>query len=69
MTNLIIDAANDKIFFSIIKDSKSYTTEHSNSRENFDKIVVLLNKFLSEIQILIKLKKYILIWDQENFRV
>ena len=48
MTNLIIDAANDKIFFSIIKDSKSYTTEHSNSRENFDKIVVLLNKFLSE---------------------
>ena len=48
MTNLVIDAASDKIFFSIIKDSKSYTTEHSNSRENFDKIVTLLNKFLSE---------------------
>ena len=48
MTNLVIDAASDKIFFSIIKDSKSYTTEHSNSRENFDKIVKLLNKFLSE---------------------
>ena len=48
MTNLVIDAASDKIFFSIIKDSKSYTTEHSNSRENFDKIVNLLNKFLSE---------------------
>ena len=48
MTNLVIDAASDKIFFSIIKDSKSYTTEHSNSRENFDKIVSLLNKFLSE---------------------
>ena len=31
-----------------MKDSKSYTTEHSNSRENFDKIVTLLNKFLSE---------------------
>ena len=48
MTNLVIDAASDKIFFSIIKDSKSYTTEYSNSRENFDKIVYLLNKFLSE---------------------
>ena len=48
MTNLVIDAASDKIFFSIIKDSKSYTTEYSNSRENFDKIVTLLNKFLSE---------------------
>ena len=48
MTNLVIDAASNKIFFSIIKDNKSYTTEHSNSRENFDKIVYLLNKFLSE---------------------
>ena len=48
MTNLVIDAATDKIFFSIIKDSKSYTTEHSNSRENFDKIVTLLDKFLRE---------------------
>ena len=37
-----------KFFFSIIKDNKSYTTEHSNSRENFDKIVFLLNKFLRE---------------------
>ena len=35
MTNLVIDAASDN-------------TEHSNSRENFDKIVSLLNKFLSE---------------------
>ena len=48
MTNLVIDAASDKIFFSIMKDSKSYTTEHSNSRENFDKMVSLLNKFLRE---------------------
>ena len=48
MTNLVIDAASDKIFFSIIKDNKSYTTEHSNSRENFDKVIILLNKFLSE---------------------
>ena len=48
MTNLVIDAASDKIFFSIIKDSKSYTTEHSNSRENFDKIMILILNFLKE---------------------
>ena len=48
MSNLVIDAASDKIFFSIIKDNKSYTTEHLNSRENFDKISILLNIFLSE---------------------
>ena len=48
MSNLVIDAASDKIFFSIINDNKSYTTEHLNSRENFDKISILLNIFLSE---------------------
>ena len=47
MTNLVIDAASDKIFFSIIKDSKSYTTEHSNSRENLEKIESLIKKLLS----------------------
>ena len=48
MISLVIDAASDKIFFSIIKDDKSYTTNHSNSRENFDKIIILLNNFLSD---------------------
>ena len=46
MKNLIIDAANEKIFFSIITDSKSYTTKHTNSRENFDQFVKLLVDFL-----------------------
>ena len=41
MNNLIIDAANDKIFFTIIADSKSYTSEFSNNRENFDKLGIL----------------------------
>jgi len=48
MISLVIDAASDKIFFSIIKDDKSYTTNHSNSRENFDKIIILLNNFLND---------------------
>jgi len=48
MIDLVIDAASDKIFFSIIKDDKSYTTEYPNSRENFDKMIILFNKFLSK---------------------
>tara|TARA_B100001250_G_scaffold359772_1_gene336849 strand:- start:2349 stop:2726 length:378 start_codon:yes stop_codon:yes gene_type:complete len=48
MKNLIIDAANEKIFFSIITESQSYTTTHINSRENFDKFSVLLLNFLKK---------------------
>ena len=46
MNNLIIDAANDKIFFKIIADKKSYTSEIVNNRENFDKLTLLMVKFL-----------------------
>ena len=46
MNNLIIDAANDKIFFMIIADSKSYTSEFNNNKENFDKLTILIVKFL-----------------------
>ena len=48
MNNLIIDAANDKIFFKIIADKKSYTSEISNNRENFDKLTLLIFKFLKD---------------------
>jgi tRNA threonylcarbamoyladenosine biosynthesis protein TsaB len=54
MINLIIDAAKDKIFFKIIANDKSYTSEYTNSRENFDKFVVLLFKFLEKNRINIK---------------
>ena len=46
--NLIIDAANDKIVFVIITDKQSYTSRHINSRENFDKFVELIIKFLNK---------------------
>tara|TARA_B100000965_G_C19397717_1_gene671925 strand:- start:148 stop:519 length:372 start_codon:yes stop_codon:yes gene_type:complete len=46
MNNLIIDAANDKIFFKIIADKKSYTSEIVNNRENFDKLTILIFEFL-----------------------
>ena len=54
MNNLIIDAANDKIFFIIIADSKSYTSEFSNNRENFDKLAILVVKFLENHHLNIK---------------
>ena len=48
MKNLIIDAANDKIIFSFITEKQSYTTSHINSRENFEKLTILLFNFLLE---------------------
>ena len=54
MNNLIIDAANDKIFFIIIADNKSYTSEFSNNKENFDKLAILVVKFLENHQLNIK---------------
>ena len=48
MNNLIIDAANEKILFKIITIAKSYTSEYPNSRENFDKLTILLFNFLKE---------------------
>tara|TARA_B100000579_G_scaffold6734_1_gene5137 strand:- start:109 stop:480 length:372 start_codon:yes stop_codon:yes gene_type:complete len=54
MNNLIIDAANDKIFFTIIADNKSYTSEFSNNRENFDKLTILIIKFLENHHLNIK---------------
>ena len=54
MNNLIIDAANDTIFFTIMADNKSYTSEFSNNRENFDKLSVLVLKFLEKHQLNIK---------------
>ena len=54
MNNLIIDAASEKIFFTIIADNKSYTSEFSNNRENFDKLTILVLKFLENNHLNIK---------------
>ena len=45
---LIIDAANEKIIFKIIDESKIYTNGYENSRKNFDKFAILLFKFLNK---------------------
>ena len=51
MINLIIDAANEKIIFVIMADNQSYTTSHTNSRENFDNFLKLLLNFLKKKKI------------------
>ncbi len=51
MKNLIIDATGEKILFSIITEDQSYTTTHINSRENFDKFIILLLDFLEKNKI------------------
>jgi Inactive homolog of metal-dependent proteases, putative molecular chaperone len=51
MKNLVIDAANDKIIFLIINEKQSYTTTHTNSRENFDRFLNLLLSFLKKNKI------------------
>ena len=48
MINLIIDAANEKIVFVIITDKQSYTSSHTNSRDNFDKFMKLLIDFFNK---------------------
>ena len=54
MKNLIIDANRDEVFFSIITESQSYTTNYLNSRENFDKFTYHLLSFLKKYKLEIK---------------
>jgi len=54
MKILIIDAARGKIFFKIIINNESYTSDYLNSRENFDKFNVLLFSFLDKNNVNIK---------------
>ena len=46
MTKLIIDAANDKIFFMIIVNGNNYNVSHENSKKNYERLIILLNDFL-----------------------
>jgi len=46
MNNLIVDAARDKIFLTIIVDKNIYTCSYENSKINFEKLMILINEFL-----------------------
>ena len=48
MNNLIIDAATDKIFLTLIIDKNIYTCSHENSKSNFEKLIILINDFLNK---------------------
>ena len=51
MNNLIIDAAADKIFLSLIADKNIYTCSHENSKSNFEKLIILITDFLNKNKI------------------
>ena len=46
MNNLIVDAARDKIFLTLIVSKNIYTCSHENSKINFEKLMILIDEFL-----------------------
>ena len=56
MNNLIIDAANEKIFLILIKDKNIYSVSHENSKTNYEKLIILINDFLKNYNL--KLMKF-----------
>ena len=55
MNDLIIDATTDKIFLAFIKNYKNiYTSKQENSKNNFDRFLILIEQLLDKNKILIK---------------
>ena len=48
MSNLIVDAARDKILLTFIVGKNIYTCSHENSKINFEKLMILINEFLKD---------------------
>ena len=48
MNNLIIDAANEKIFLVLIKNKNIYSVSHDNSKTNYEKLTILITDFLKD---------------------
>ena len=46
MSKLIIDAAKDKIFLMIIDNNINYSIKHENTKNNYEKLTLLINEFL-----------------------
>ena len=46
MNNLIIDAANEKIYLMLIKNKNIYSITHDNSKTNYEKLSILINDFI-----------------------
>ena len=46
MNKLIIDAVKDNIFLMIINDNNTYSVTYENSKNNYEKLIILLINFL-----------------------
>ena len=47
MTKLIIDATNENFFLMLIDNKNIYNTSHTNSKFNYEKLIVLIDEFLT----------------------
>ena len=48
MANLILDAAKEKIFLMFIDDEINYSVSYENSKINCEKLIILINEFLTK---------------------
>ena len=48
MNKLIIDAASEKIFLMIINNDINYSITHENTKNNYEKLTLLINEFLNK---------------------
>ena len=48
MNKLIIDATNDKIFLMLINNNINYSITHENTKNNYEKLTLLINQFLDK---------------------
>ena len=54
MSKLIIDAVKDKIFLMIISNDTKYSIKYENTKNNYDKLTLLINEFLNKKKINLK---------------
>ena len=48
MNKLIIDAAKNKIFLMIINKDDNYSITHENTKNNYEKLTLLIKEFLDK---------------------
>jgi tRNA A37 threonylcarbamoyladenosine modification protein TsaB len=54
MNKIIIDATSENIFLVLINNSNIYNISHKNSKTNYEKLMLLVNNFLSSKNMKIK---------------
>ena len=48
MNSLIIDATNEKIYLTLIKNKNIYNISHENSKTNYEKLTILIDDFIKD---------------------